>query len=148
MPQLLAASQYWDRLTEFRQHYSDSLILVQYFEDFVDSPRSVVERCCEFLGIDKDGDVAPSTLENTRKHKSVDRGLLKWLRGKTWYTPANWLLPRGLVRRVRPWLRRKIDVDVSWDVDRKRELTDQLRDQSRKLFEFTGKPRDFWHVGV
>ena len=144
-PPLMNASRYWERVNDYREHYPDEQILVLFFEDFKIDPQAELRRCFEFLGVDSSFKVSdPSTAKNTRADKRTDRVMMRWIRKYPAYVKLSWALPRWLKEKLKPVLRRKIKVEIEWDVATRQWVIDEIAADSRKFLEFYGKPAEYW----
>ena len=142
---LMEASRYWARLNDYRAHFADDQILVLFYEDFKADSRSVLRRCFEFLDVDPTFEVSDSSMaRNTRADKKVDRRVLRWIRKHPSYVKLQWALPQWVTDRLKPVLRRRVTVDVSWDQETLDWVQEELADDSRQFLEFFDKPADYW----
>jgi len=144
-PPLIEASRYWTRLNDFRRHFPDAQILVLFFEDFVSDQRAVMRRVYDFLGVDASFEPdAEEIRRNTRADKRTDGAVLRWLRRRRSFLRLHWATPTWLTDRLKPLLRRRIEVPIEWDDETRRWALAQVLPDVGPLLAHCGKPRDFW----
>lgn len=144
-PPLIEASRYWSRLNDFREHYPDEQILVLFYEDFRDDAGRVLRRCLEFLDVSTDYEPSSnSTRRNTRDSKRADRAILRWIRRHPAYVKLQWAFPRWVTVRLKPLLRKRVDIKIEWTKDAREYATSLVREEVGPLLAFCNKPSDYW----
>lgn len=142
---LIESTRYWRNLNAYRKYFSDDKILLLFFEDIKAEPRNVLRRTFGFLGVDPDYPiVGANVVWNRSVDKEMDRSLVtaaRRLPGFGWLrevTPA----------KVRAYLRRCKRVAVparpEWDVDTRRWVLEQVREDAEAILKYAGKNPDFW----
>ena len=103
--------------------------LAHYHADQDATHRSVLE----FLGASTDP-VAMAAMSDqktlhTREGQAVDTGLLRALRGKSWYNSVNMLLPKPIIALGKKLLRREIHYEIEWDEALRSDISAQLNEE-------------------
>jgi sulfotransferase family protein len=142
-------SRYAHQLDRWREHFPDSQILVVEQRELLDDRRAAMRRLFRFLDVD-DSYWTPDfdRLHNTRERKLLvnERGL--WMYKKGLYDPTLRLarrlpaaLSRGLVGFMGDEVERPVPTPALRD-----ELVACLREDVRRLREYTGREFDHWSV--
>ncbi|WP_198006490.1 sulfotransferase [Cyanobium sp. PCC 7001] len=113
---LIGCSLYYERVNQFRAHFSDDRILCLTFEDFLGSPSVSLERVLAFLGVD--GPVEPLLNDGVRLPMVNEAGQ----QGRRYVDKPRW-----------PLL-------MKWKISR------LLRDDARQFLNYIGKPADYWKL--
>jgi hypothetical protein len=145
---LVDSSNYWSQLQAFFEHFEPAQIHIGFFEDFIKDPQRFMAEVFRFLDVDPNlalrhtGD-NPNPAENKRVPQPT---LSKLRRIPGWYLAAK-LIPFGLRDRVKKKLFFKpVQGKPQWNPAVKRQVLDILRDDTRKLLEYAGKPADYWKM--
>lgn len=145
-PHLVDTSLYWKQINAYRTFYPDDRIQVLFFEDFVDDPDAVLQKCFDFLQVD-------STFKTSdpERPRHVSRGarrnlpvvsLLKKVPG---LAAVKQRMP-GIAAQVLERFRKPINAVPGWDTRTYRSVARQLREDSQQFLNFYGKQSDHWDL--
>ena len=144
-------SKYHARLSEYLAHYPREQIYVGFLEELIAEPDAELGRILSFLGVDPavERDAEEETLHRVggRETKGRQVALHKFLRRQPWYGSVNQMLPRSLVEKIKPLLRRPIDKEAlkpQWTEEALAFAIDELKDDVAAFLEFTGRPTTIW----
>ena len=85
-----------------------------------------------------------STRRNTRDSKRADRAILRWIRRHPAYVKLQWAFPRWVTVRLKPLLRKRVDIKIEWTKDAREYATSLVREEVGPLLAFCNKPSDYW----
>jgi hypothetical protein len=143
-PSAVDTSRYWRQISAYREHFADKQILVLFFEDFVQDPSRVLNRCFEFLGVDPSlGQIDSKLVMNASTGYGVDGPLIRFVRKLPGVESLKVAAP-VISRAVGAKLRRPMPGRPIWTTDLRRQVVDQLADDSATLLRHYGKPADWW----
>jgi hypothetical protein len=144
-PPFLEACKYWTHIQNYRKYFADSKIRIIYFEDFISDISGVMNEVNNFLGL---GPFQQSALDSVQKNSS---------KGKVVFNPVTHLLSKvpgckqliGVIPKDIKWnLKQKVSMPVPHDPriseGSKDKIRKALNEELRLLFEYTGKPADYW----
>lgn len=117
-PMILDSSRYWEVFQAYRRVFTESRILIVWFDEFMANTTSVVAGVCKFLG--------------------VDDQLMPTLGGPAWGGDDE--LRTRLVKIGRGSLR----LNTALDDALRRQVLHEIHDDSREFLTFFGKPLDYW----
>ena len=142
---ILESSKYFNILSIYKEYHRKENILVIFLEDLINNKEQCIKDVLYFIGADPsksfDWDVRP---QNTRGEKRTDRWPMHTLRRQRWYPLVNRMFSRKLKGFIKPVLRRKLVVEVSWTADLLEEVRNRLRDDITQFLASQGKPEDYW----
>lgn len=118
-PMILDSSRYWEVFQAYRRVFTESRIVIVWFDEFMANTMSVVAGVCKFLG--------------------ANDHLMPTLGGPAWGGDDE--LRTRLAKIGRGGLRLNTGLD---DALRRRVL-DEIEDDSREFLTHFGKPLDYWH---
>lgn len=146
-PQMLTNSLYWQRRTAiFRQILAADRILYLCLEDLQANPDRVLQRCCQFIGVDpsKKIDRAHHRL-NQGKNKMYDTRLMRFIRTHELANKIYQKLPQKIYKLATPILRQPFgDKRIYWEPTFRQEFIDRMKDDVGRFLEAAGKSSDFW----
>ncbi|WOI53152.1 sulfotransferase [Parvularcula sp. LCG005] len=144
-PHLVETSAYWARISDYLSVFRRDQIHVVFLSDFLAHEEACLQGCFEFLGLPMQEAVQARHL-NARTEKRRDTKLMEKLRRNPLFDTAKALMPRGLIEKAKPLLRKKVgnEVDAKWDPALRDEVLLRLRDDNRRFLTEFGKPADFW----
>lgn len=144
-PYLIETSKYWDRIGSFRRRFTDSQILCLFLEDVKSNPESVLEKCCEFLGVDPLFEKAENKISNPRSEQVVDRGFVpNWIRKGKFYEYARRLIPRQYIKLLKPLYRKPLQVKTEWEPETLRWVKEQLAPDAANFLDYCDRPHSLW----
>ncbi|MEO0821247.1 MAG: sulfotransferase [Pseudomonadota bacterium] len=137
-PDIVETSKYAETLDIVHAHVPPERVLVLHMEDYRDAPERLHRAVLDFLGLRSGPEELAALAEQERTHTReslrADSALLAWLRRSRWYDRVNMLMPRWLIERLKPLVRRKVVADYSWDeADRARIAAAVEADYARFL---------------
>lgn len=143
----LAHSRYWTTLSFYRSEFPDSQIFVGFMEDLAIDKEGFFDRLTNFLGVSPMKNV-PRPHVNRSAGKRVPAPLYSILRE----VPLARQLHRVLPEKIRSFVRdliltRPATNSGNFSAAVLNDLRAQLAEDSFKLLDFCGKPRDFWPIG-
>jgi hypothetical protein len=142
-------SRYAHQLDRWREHFPDDRILVVEQRDLLEDRRATLRRVFGFLDVDESYWTPEfDRLHNTRERKLLVNGRGLWMYKRGMYDPALKLatrLPERLSRRAVAFMGEDIDRPVPSPRLRE-QLEGCLRDDARRLREYTGRSFDHWSV--
>jgi len=145
-PELFGSSLYWQRLSAFRDYFDDSQIHVAFYEDFKADPKSELDRCMRFIGVDPELPLReePTTLNRSADH-TQDTPLMHHLRKLDFLFPLASRLPDSTKAKLKKMLRKPVSLNIEWDETTWQWAIRQIEPDSEKVLEYCGKSKDYWH---
>lgn len=145
---LVDSTNYWQQLDSYRKHFPDDRIHIIFYEDFKKNPAEVMHKCFVFLGVDPDFVLAdPSLHIGDFSNKTVPRQSLSKLREYALFRALRKLVPSGLRDSLKKnFLFKKVEGRPEWQPETREWVADILEQDTARLLEFCGKPRDFWRL--
>jgi len=145
---LVDSANYWNELQAFWQHFPREQTLVVFFEEFKQDPQPILRECFSFLGVDETVDI-PSIHLNPSTAKYLPNKGLGTIRSNPvlhgGYNVVRGLLPKPLrIKLSRRFLTTKVEERPQYDPETLAWLVDFLKEDSRKLLEYCGRPADYW----
>lgn len=146
-PRLVTSSLYWRQISYYRTHFPDDRILVLFFEDFIDSPRTELQKCYRFLGVDSAFDPPDTGASN------VSQGQWMWPIGallRAVHIPRSLQPPRRVKEMVKTAFLSRFGSDEkkpSWPPDLEEKTLKRIRPDATRFLRYFGKPTDFWDLG-
>ncbi|SBO44573.1 Putative sulfotransferase protein (fragment) [Cyanobium sp. NIES-981] len=113
---VIGCSLYYERINQFRTYFPDDQICCLTFEDFLSSPKPILERVLQFLGVG--GPVEPLLNDGTTLPMVNEAGQ----QGRRYVEKPTW-----------PWW-------MKWQISR------QIRPDSELFLRYIGKPLDYWKL--
>jgi hypothetical protein len=145
-PDVVDTSRYWRQISAYREHFEDEQILVLFFEDFVQDPGAVLERCFEFLGVDPSLGLTDSNLiVNASTDYGVDGPLIRFVRKLPGVESIKLAAP-VFSKAVGAKLRRPMPEPPIWPAELRQQVIDQLADDSAMFLRHYDKPTDWWQL--
>ncbi|MGK7911987.1 MAG: sulfotransferase domain-containing protein [Synechococcus sp.] len=143
---LVDASNYWQQLEPYRQHFSDEQFHVVFFEDYKANPTDTLASCFQFLGVDPTIQVSAANLHlNPSQGKIVPRQFLSVLRTQSWFRAVIQLIPQSLRDPIKQQLCfRQMSGRPTWNRNELEWVCDSLQADTQRFLEFFGKPTDYW----
>lgn len=149
LPRMVDASCYWRQLNYYRQHFSDSQILLLFFEDLRDHPNRVLARCFEFLEVDPQVEVNQSShIENASIGKLAETSFSVWARHNPAAKKMGRLFPKSVRTAIRSLGRREITQYPEWDSTTLEWVLYEIGADAAQFLEFANKPGDYWKLGL
>lgn len=148
LPNILADTMYWARISTFRQYVPDERIHTLFLEDFKVNALTELRRCFEFLGVDTEFTPEQRSRKlNPASEKLYDSRLFRYIQ-QTSGLRAGWrVLPEsvqnGLTKVLR--LRRPFEGPVQWDSQTLDWVMHELREDSIAYLNWAHKPADYWN---
>ncbi|MBS1766225.1 MAG: sulfotransferase [Acidobacteria bacterium] len=119
MPMIVDSSRYWEVFDAYRTAFGEDRMKVLWFEDYTANPVAVFQDVCRFLGLD---DTFVPDVNRQVANRREDA-----------------LAHAAIVNKALPPV-----VDMVWDADLRRQVTDALREDNLKLLRYFGKRDDHW----
>jgi len=146
---MVRPADYLHQLEAYRSRFDRDQILVQFYEDYCDRPKTVVDRCLEFIGADIQ--LAPDNSSmhvNNSEGKRVLDPRFDAFRVKPMVRALKWLLPakmkfhmiRHLFMRVN-WKGRP-----QWQEATRAMVIDAIGDSTKRFLSEHDRPDDFWDI--
>lgn len=147
-PKLVWHGLYWTHLNVYRKYFADDRIHISFFEDFVKSPDTEMQRIFRYLGVDPFVQLPEShKTRNRAEDRRSDRALLKALRRWPGFRRLRAVVPDSIVQPATAVLtRHPPPPQIEWDPRVRESVASQLRSDAVRLLRFTGKPVDFWKL--
>lgn len=142
-------SKYWFQISAYREVFPDEQIKILFFDDFISSPRSVLNLCVQYLGLSnwqgytnlqKAQNAAPqnknlSILQHLFKRLPAHKAFLQFIAKKLHYgasrrNPAS--SPAVLKPKWKPHVRQEVICEINDDIE--------------KFLRFAGKPLGYWDL--
>lgn len=140
---LVESTMYWRNINAYRRYFSDSQLLVIFFEDFRSNPGAVLERCYRFLGVHcvraQDMDV-PRNASAGKKMKRWSFFMMKNMAGLDHLKKS---VPEGIKRSVKKWGMIPLPPRPEWDYETRRWALEQVREDAKAILEYCGKPVNY-----
>ena len=148
-PHLVDVSRYWLQLSKYRQYYADDQILVLFFEDLVASPQDTMTRSFRFLGVDASfRPEAAAARQNASSGRFTDRAFYRNIRKWPGANRVADYIPSGVKTVSRRLLKTHHAGKPVFNAITLESTKNQLREDTQKLLEYSGKPDEFWAEGV
>jgi Sulfotransferase domain len=145
-PHIVDTSLYWKQISRYRDFYPDENLLLLFFEDFVSNPHDIIKRAYRFLGVNPELATADSAQpKHVRANVRVDGMLIRALQ-KVPAARAMKSLAPGLARKVTTKFRKPLPKRPEWPPELRREIIQQLADDTTEFLKFCGKPSDYWKL--
>ncbi len=145
-PHILDTSLYWKQINLYRRTYSDNQILVLFFEDFLKQPQVIIDRCYDFLGVNKALAVAdPAKPSHVTANMRLDGVINRLLRRVPGAHTVKKLAPR-FVTKFMGKFRHRLPERPDWPRELRQEVIRHLRDDTSAFLRFYGKSSDFWQL--
>ena len=139
-------SCYWRQISAYRDHFSDDRILVVFFDDLIKDPGEVFERCFRFLGVDPSlTSVDPELAMHVSNTRRVDGQLIRLARKLPGFKSAKRAMPR-ISKTIGNTLRSPMPDHPAWSAELRRQVVDQIRDDTALFLRHYGKPADWWQL--
>jgi hypothetical protein len=144
-PPFLEACRYWTHIQNYRKYFDDSRIKVIYFEDYIKNTTEIMNEVNAFLGLGPFQEPAlDSKQKNSSKGKTVFNPMVHFMSKIPGYKQITKAIPQNKKND----LKKKISISVPSNPHiserSKEKIRKVLNPELQLLFEYTGKPSDFW----
>jgi hypothetical protein len=146
---LIDPSLYWRQLSEYRRHFPDEQLHVEFFEEFTSDEQGVVDSCLSFLGAPSAEleEVEREWMRNESQGKQQRSLLVDALRALPGYERYKAHVPQAIKTALSERFTSPIKTTVSWKPETLRWTLERLRADSASLLEYTGRSSDYWQEG-
>lgn len=149
-PPLMTSTRYGTNLAGFRDHFDDSQIRVELFDELVTQPGRVVDGLFGFLGVD------PAAVEldidtarrNPSSQKMEDGSLLYAARSIPGNEALRDLIPRSLRSVLRSALKRPFVGRPRWDLATHAWVCEQLAPEAEEALRYAGRDPSHWDLSL
>jgi len=147
-PPFLEACKYWTHIQNYRKYFSDKNIKIIFFDDFVLSPKNVMQELAYFLGVQSFTDIKlGSDQENSSKGKKVASPFYYFLKKIPILSPmSKKIVPECAKEFIRKKMTIPVPADPQLTDETKAEIREILGDEIQALFSYTDKSLDFWKL--
>jgi hypothetical protein len=145
-PHIVDTSLYWKQINRYRDFYPDENLLLLFCEDFVSNPHDIIKRAYRFLGVNPELATAdPAQPKHVRGDARGDGAVIRLIQKLPGASALRNLAPkRG--RKVTTKLRKPPPNRPEWPPELRREVIQQLADDTAEFLKFCGKPSDYWKL--
>ena len=145
-PHIVDTSLYWKQISRYRDFYPDENLLLLFFEDFVSNPHDIIKRAYRFLGVNPELATAdPAQPKHVTADVRVDGAVIRLIQKLPGARALRNLAPE-LRRKVKTKLRKPLPNRPEWPPELRREVIQQLADDTAEFLKFCGKPSDYWKL--
>jgi len=145
-PHIVDTSLYWKQISRYRDFYPDENLLLLFFEDFVSNPHDIIKRAYRFLGVNPELATAdPAQAKHVTADVRVDGAVIRLIQKLRGARALRNLAPE-LGRKVTTKLRKPLPNRPEWPPELRREVIQQLADDTAEFLKFCGKPSDYWKL--
>jgi hypothetical protein len=145
-PHIVDTSLYWKQISRYRDFYPDENLLLLFFEDFVSNPHDIIKRAYRFLGVNPELATAdPAQAKHVTADVRVDGAVIRLIQKLRGARALRNLAPE-LGRKVTTKLRKPLPNRPEWPPELRREVIQQLADDTAEFLKFCGKPSDYWEL--
>jgi hypothetical protein len=145
-PHIVDTSLYWKQISRYRDFYPDENLLLLFFEDFVSNPHDIIKRAYRFLGVNPELATAdPAQPKHVTADVRVDGAVIRLIQKLRGARALRNLAPE-LGRKVTTKLRKPLPNRPEWPPELRREVIQQLADDTAEFLKFCGKPSDYWKL--
>jgi hypothetical protein len=145
-PHIVDTSLYWKQISRYRDFYPDENLLLLFFEDFVSNPHDIIKRAYRFLGVNPELATAdPAKPKHVTADVRVDGAVIRLIQKLRGARALRNLAPE-LGRKVTTKLRKPLPNRPEWPPELRREVIQQLADDTAEFLKFCGKPSDYWEL--
>jgi hypothetical protein len=145
-PHIVDTSLYWKQISRYRDFYPDENLLLLFFEDFVSNPHDIIKRAYRFLGVNPELATAdPAKPKHVTADVRVDGAVIRLIQKLRGARALRNLAPE-LGRKVTTKLRKPLPNRPEWPPELRREVIQQLADDTAEFLKFCGKPSDYWKL--
>lgn len=148
-PPFIGACKYWSHIDNYLKYFDTDNILVIYYEDFKENVINELKKIFQFIGVSyhiniKQFDLAPQNISQGKKMERPFLGKIK--QNKTYYLIKK-LIPIKLKNRIaNKYFYKNVPDNFELTYKQKAVIRNELKDEIRLLHQFTGKPKDYWHL--
>lgn len=138
-------SLYWKQISAYRAHFPDDQIFIGFMEDLSADRGAFLARLTDFLGIDRFQ--ARRGHQNPSKDKRVPSPVIDRMKAMPLGSVISLMTPSPVKKLLKQRLLSRPAAEVKITPDVYTYLADILREDSRQILAFCGKPAHFWgHV--
>lgn len=141
-------SKYNDRLADYLHHFPAEQIHIIFFEDLMANTQKVLSECLTFLGADQTAQTELAK-RGARETRARDSKTLDRMKKSKLIWALRPLAPKGLVDRIRPYFKSKVDldsVDLTLNADALAFVKSALRDDTKAFLDRMNKPSNYWEI--
>lgn len=118
-----------------------------FYEDFQKNPSAVIEQCCVFLGIDASfRDETAVEPRHVSLGSVVDRPVVTKFRNNAVMSTVFRMFPKSVKNVFKRPFQQVITERPQWTAESLETLLGLLREDSRKILCYTGKPANYWSL--
>ena len=132
---LLDSGRYWQQISRYREFFEDSRIKVIFYEDWVSDPQQVLMDCCDFLGVEYEGELRVSVKGQT-SGQLRDSRLLWRLRNIAGFAALRDRMPKIIRAGLRTVFKRPIKNSPLINEDTKSFLQKELQEDISQFLGF------------
>jgi len=141
-PPYLEATKYWTHLNNYKEYFEDKNILLLFFEDLKNNPKSVYSSICSFLNIQEKLDETIFEKKNSSRGKKIERSWVVKLR----QNKSIFKLYKGFSKILK--LDLKLQKELKYEIDltskEREKIYKKLEDETIKILQYGNKDIKFW----
>ena len=142
----IGTSLYWQTISHYRDAFSDDQIFVGFVEDLERDSYGFFARLENFLGIYSDDDIAYERRANPSAGKKILTPFYSRLRQLPFAKTARKMLPQRTKDIMKYRLTKPVPDRLEFSPATRLDLTNSVRDDSKKFLSHYGKSSDFWKL--
>jgi len=144
---LIKHGMYWQNICGYRELFPDSQILILFLEDFSKNPMTELKRCFEHLDVDTSITISNANKPLNESSRYRKDGLAaKYVRQIPFFNHLKNIMPPWIFNMAKLSLTHKRTLNVKWDPQVKKDVIEQLIDDSHTFLDYCGKPKSFWDL--
>jgi hypothetical protein len=148
-PWLMEVSRYAQQLDKYEKRFGRERIHLTTLEELRETPRDVLRRACNFLGVSDEVEFDVGTKYNQTKDRVVPGTLWRRMRTIDWLRRLVRAVPIDYRARLRQWINPKVEnagEDFKLTTGQRRRFIDALSDDLRRLEDFYGVDTSRWNL--
>lgn len=147
MEQLLGLGRYMENIDAYRRFFADEQILVLFFEEFVAAPDTALERCFEFLGVERSFRCADvHSPRNASGGTAIDGKAARLIKRFPGARTLVGQLPAPMRHLGTRLLRARINLQPGISAETMSWVDSQIGEDTRAFLSHFEKPVDYWRL--
>lgn len=142
-PAFLPSLKYYTHLNNYRTYFKDENILLLFFEDLKNDPKSLYLGITNFLNIQEFSDDTSFLKKNDSKKKKMERSWVVKLRQNKLIYKLYKDLSKTLKLKIS--LQKEIKYEVELSITEKEKIYKILEDERENILRYGGKDINFWN---
>lgn len=140
-PPFLEACKYFTHYNNYKKYFEDENILLLFFDDLKDNPKTVYRSMCKFLGIVPQKDEQIFRKQNDGTGKQMDYKFLALIKKNK--TVLKFVTRLSTLTGIRA-PRKRISYEVEINKPLKNKINSILEKEKASILKLGDKPSDFW----